>query len=122
MRLLVKVFSSAKRLKVTQNLIRDANPKLTMRIPQLRPFLLTASLTIAFLSSGLTAQVLTVDTEAVSLTRPTIQQLSLSGAGVSGTSRNYIILGSISGTSPGTLIGTTLLPLNLDFYLVFTAG
>ena len=36
--------------------------------------------------------------------------------------QTYVLLGSLSGASPGTQLGTTLLPLNLDAYLLHTAN
>ena len=84
--------------------------------------LATAAFFVSSTDSTLSAQTLTSNSDAVSLTTGTAQTLTLSGAGISFDTRNYIVLGSASGTTPPTNAGPLQLPLVLDGYLLFTLG
>ncbi|MEZ5987993.1 MAG: integrin alpha [Planctomycetota bacterium] len=60
------------------------------------------------------------DTHRVSVAAQDMQVLTLeAGAGQAGNP--YLVLGSLAGINPGLQLGTHLLPLNLDPYLVWTA-
>jgi FG-GAP repeat protein len=59
------------------------------------------------------------DTNALSLARGGKQILSLD-AGVAHAQKAYLVLGSLTGTSPGIQVGAVTLPLNPDPYMLFT--
>ena len=61
------------------------------------------------------------DVSELSLAAGGTQNLSL-GAGPPFANEPYFLLGSLSGTSPGTPVDGVVLPLNLDPYLLFTAA
>ena len=53
------------------------------------------------------------------LARKVIKKLDLS-ASPANAGAIYFLLGTISGTTPGQLLGDSLLPLNLDGYFLYT--
>lgn len=60
------------------------------------------------------------DVGAISLASGGTQALSLdAGSGAAGAS--YLVLGSASGTAPGTVVQGRTIPLNVDAYFLFTA-
>jgi hypothetical protein len=59
------------------------------------------------------------DTHLLSVVEGGTQQLHLR-AGVANAGRSYLVLGSESGTSPGTFLGSLWLPLNTDEWFLFT--
>jgi hypothetical protein len=61
------------------------------------------------------------DVPSVRVTRAEVAALTLD-AGVAHAGSFYVLLGSLSGTSPGLLLPPVTLPLNLDPYLTFLAG
>ena len=61
------------------------------------------------------------DAAGVSIAAGGVQNLALD-AGPAEGGRPYLILGSASGTSPGTPVDSLVLPLNLDPYTNFTLG
>ena len=62
---------------------------------------------------------LTGDWGALSVTDGGVQHMSLD-AGASQAGSLYLVIGSTSGTAPGTPFGGFLIPLNLDAYTTFT--
>lgn len=62
---------------------------------------------------------LTIDNHLISLSLGGTEKMFVR-AGVANQGRNYWILGSASGTSPGTTLGAIVLPLNFDSYLQHT--
>ncbi|MFT4709451.1 MAG: sulfatase activating formylglycine-generating enzyme [Planctomycetota bacterium] len=68
--------------------------------------------------TGATAQTLTADVIEVSTAGGT-QTFTLN-AGVAHSSEYYLLLGSLSGTTPGISVNGHVLPLNLDSYLLRT--
>lgn len=70
---------------------------------------------------GAIAPPLSADTATVSLSGQGQQKLTLQ-AGTSNAGRLYILLGSLSGTSPGLRLGSVLLPLQADAYFDITAS
>ena len=70
---------------------------------------------LSYVESG--AAALSVNVELISATAGGTQLLTLdAGAGHAG--EIYILLGSLSGTSPGTPVDATVLPLNVDGYFL----
>lgn len=67
-----------------------------------------------------TCAALLADVTMVSVSSGGTQQLTLQG-GPNNAGRAYHLLGSFTGTSPGTMISGVLLPLNYDGYMDFTA-
>ena len=68
----------------------------------------------------ITVDALQTDVPTLSVTNPGTQTLTID-AGVPNAGRQYFLVGSISGTSPGQFVlpGITI-PLNFDFYTTFT--
>lgn len=67
-----------------------------------------------------TVSALSVDLGTVSISTPVVRNLSLDAGALNG-GRAYLMLGSISGTSPGQFIlPGIVLPLNIDIYTTFT--
>jgi len=64
---------------------------------------------------------LTTDTHTASVAASGKQTFRLFG-GTANANKLYFLLGSLSGTTPGIKLGTTLLPLNPDAYFSATAG
>lgn len=64
---------------------------------------------------------LVANTQRLSLSAGGTANLNLL-AGVANAGRVYLMLGSVSGTSPGIGVNALVLPLNFDAYLQFTAG
>ncbi len=62
---------------------------------------------------------LTTDTPTVSVSRGGTQTFNLD-VGATHAGRGYWLLGSVTGTSPGTPVGSLLVPLNYDFWTGFT--
>ncbi|MBK8975441.1 MAG: FG-GAP repeat protein [Planctomycetes bacterium] len=69
---------------------------------------------VAHLFAGVTRR-LSADVYAVRVRSTDRQVLSLR-AGAEHAGRTYLMLGSLSGTTPGVALGTIRLPLNYDFY------
>jgi hypothetical protein len=69
---------------------------------------------------------LTVEVRAIQPSTPTVdvslgqKQVLRLNAGPANAGRSYMVLGSLSGTSPGTMIGSVTVPLNNDAYYQFT--
>lgn len=65
---------------------------------------------------------LAADGHELSLSVGGVQKLTID-AGTSNANRFYLVMGAISGTSPGTPVGASrVLPLNTDAYTVFTVS
>jgi len=73
-----------------------------------------------------TIQDLTVEVRAIAPSTPTVdvslgqKQVLRLNAGPNNAGRQYLVLGSLSGTTPGTNIGSINVPLNNDAYYQFT--
>ncbi|MEM7201705.1 MAG: hypothetical protein AAF628_15660 [Planctomycetota bacterium] len=84
-----------------------------------RPRAPVSGAVLLLLSTALTAQTLTVDTQAVPV-QGGVQTMTLD-AGPSAAGQSYLILGSLAGTIPGVRVAGVLLPLNPDPYFTLTA-
>lgn len=73
-----------------------------------------------------TIQDLVVEVRAIKPNVPSVSvaahqsQVLRLNAGPANAGRTYLLLGSLSGTSPGTLVGSVTVPLNTDAYYNFT--
>jgi hypothetical protein len=74
-------------------------------------------------NTGLTVHVVAIrpSVPAVSVSAHQRQVLRLN-AGINNAGRQYILLGSLSGTSPGTTFAGVHVPLNPDAYFTFTVN
>jgi hypothetical protein len=74
----------------------------------------------SFSGSGLMCPTFTAAPDSISLGSGGTQTLTLA-PGPGWEDQWYWVLGSVSGTTPGIMLGTTQIPLNFDAYLNFTA-
>ena len=90
-----------------------------MNVPRIPTALLALVALFGPLPSAGTAQTLTADVGQVSVPWGGTQTLTLD-AGVGNASKLYLLLGSMSGTTPGQPVNGQLLPLNFDSYFLHT--
>jgi choice-of-anchor B domain-containing protein len=66
-------------------------------------------------------QALSANLDAIALVAGGSQSLALH-AGAAHANEPYLVLGGVSGTSPGIPVGSFVLPINLDAYTLYTLG
>lgn len=109
-----RVWTTARPIDLTG----DGIPDLVRREVHIADFVPTAGVWeygLSYLASGSAS--LAADVELLSAQVGGVQHLALD-AGPAHAGEFYFLLGSLSGTQPGTPVGQTVLPLNVDGYLL----